>query len=279
MLQPPFTDREYLQSVLKRHGFTPERTAGQNFLIAAEVVEATLALLAPGPHRATELGAGVGPLTQALIGAGFYVRAIERDPTLARLLPTGIPAKKRALLELIVDDLRTVDWTHSTPYQLVGNIPYNLSGLIIRRLVSLTPSPATAVLLLQQEVGERLTATPPAMHLISLAVQLWGQPTVAIRVPADCFWPKPAVASALVVITPHGAPTQLALTTREAVLTLARAAFQQRRKQLGTTLPTILQQPRAAVVSLLAECGINPTQRPQELSVEQWMKLYQTINT
>src|SRR5688572_29806885 len=101
MLHPPLTDRDYLEQLLSRAGITPTRSAGQNFLVSDEVVAATIAGAQEGPEQVTELGAGVGTLTGALLASGKQVRAIERDRQLATLLQAQLPTAHRKQLTLI----------------------------------------------------------------------------------------------------------------------------------------------------------------------------------
>ncbi len=276
MLHPPLTDRDYLELLLKKAGVRPARSAGQNFLVSDEVVAATVASVQAGPPQVTELGAGVGTLTTALIAAGTTVRAIERDTRLAALLPAQIPAAQREHVALITDDLQQVDWTWDTPYQIVGNIPYNLSGLILRRLSQLDPTPAQVILLVQQEVGERLMAAPPDMHLLSIAVQLWATPHLLLQVPASCFWPEPQVDSQLLLLLPRTTDAQ-SIAEREAIVAFAKPLFQNRRKQLGGVLSKLLGQPLQTTSALLGSVRINPHARPQELSLAQWQELYKSV--
>lgn len=275
MLTPALTDQDYLQQLLARHGVTPLRSAGQNFLISAEVVDAIMAVTDTGPVAVTELGAGVGPVTVQLLGHGKSVRAIERDQTLATILAAQIPRQVRASLDLVTQDLKQVEWSWDQPYQIVGNIPYNLSGWIIRRLTQLPQPPTQVVLLVQHEVGQRLAATPPDYHLLSLAVQLWAEVTPLVGVPADCFWPAPQIASQLVLLTPR--VDALDLPTREAIVALAKLAFQQRRKQLKNTLGTARGLTPSQVETLLAQIGVPAMARPQEVSLEQWQELYEIV--
>lgn len=271
MLKPRLTDPKYLEQLLQKHRLTPNRAAGQNFLISPEVVEATILSLQGGPWQVTELGAGLGPLTQGLVGSGYTVHAIERDANLAHLLPSQLTPAEREHLQLEIGDLKAATWTWDTPYSLVGNIPYNLSGLILRQITQLTPTPDRVILLVQKEVGERLVATPPQMSLLSLAIQLWGTATILMPVPADCFWPAPQVDSALVMIMPHATPRPLA--DRERILSVAKPIFQMKRKQLGGTLQRVTHYSAVDIQSLLEKLQIAPTARPQELSVEDWAVL------
>jgi 16S rRNA (adenine1518-N6/adenine1519-N6)-dimethyltransferase len=271
----PLTDIEYLQQLLAKHRLTPQRTSGQNFLIAPEVVEATVLALKGSPTNITELGAGLGTLTQGLLQAGYTIRAIERDQKLSQILPKQIPPKDREKLDLKVGDLRDQPWEWTEPYSIVGNIPYNLSGLIVRHLTQLTPE--RVILLVQQEVGQRLLAQPPDLSLIGLAVGLWSQTHILLDVPADCFWPAPQVNSALVLLIPRA--DALPLAEREQIITFAKPLFQLKRKQLLGSLQRVTGQPSTALQSLLDQLHIAPTARPQELSVEQWQALAKSMYT
>lgn len=272
MLVPRLTDIDVLQERLARAGVTARREAGQHFLIAEEVVEATVAALLHWKDtawRITELGAGLGTLTQALAGAGAQVRAIERESALAALILEHLPRPVRKNVSVVIDDLKSVDWTWTAPYVLAGNIPYNLSGLILRRLTQLRPAPAAAVFLVQQEVAERVVAHPPNMSLVGLAVQLWGTATIILQVPPSCFWPEPKVDSALVVLVPHEPQSK----NNELVLKIARPFFQAKRKQMGGVAQRTFKLSGDEVEVCFAEAGVGLQQRPQELGTEAWEKL------
>lgn len=272
MLVPRLTDIGVLQERLARAGVTARREAGQHFLISEEVVEATVAALLHWKDtawRITELGAGLGTLTQALAGAGAQVRAIEREGALAALILEHMPRPVRKNVSVVIDDLKSVDWTWTAPYLLAGNIPYNLSGLILRRLTQLTPAPEAAVFLVQQEVAERVAASPPNMSLVGLAVQLWGTATILLQVPPSCFWPEPKVDSALVVLVPHESRS----TNNELILKTARPFFQAKRKQMGGVAQRTLKLAEDEVAARFAQAGVGMKQRPQELSPEAWEKL------
>lgn len=273
------TDPEILRERLAKAGVHPRREAGQNFLISEEVVEATVAALQQWRRtawRITELGAGLGTLTQALAAAGAEVRAIEWDRALAALLPEHIPPPRREHVRVVVQDLREADWTWTEPYILVGNIPYNVSGLILRRLTQLRPAPVAAVLLVQQEVAERVLASPPHLSLVGLAVQLWGEPVGLLRVPPNCFWPQPQVHSTLILISPHPDIEQ-SQEERERVLRVARVFFQAKRKQMGSVARRVFGLAADEVARRFSYAKIEPTQRPQELSVATWKRLAEVL--
>jgi 16S rRNA (adenine1518-N6/adenine1519-N6)-dimethyltransferase len=277
-MRDDLTELAHLKALLTAHGIRPRRTASQNFLTSRDVVTAIVSAARGGPRAVTELGAGTGVITQALLTADFAVRAIERDRQLATILTSVMPPQLQPELELVIGDVRQKSWEWSTPYQIVGNIPYHLSGLVIRKITQLTPLPRQAVLLVQAEVGERLTAEVPQLQLIGLAVQLWGSARILQRVPAAAFWPSPRVDSALVLLTPASSTQRLSLAEREAVLGVAKHFFRSRRKQMGGVLKRWLAIKPEEAGDILRRAGIDLQQRPQEVSVSRWVALQHTLN-
>lgn len=265
------TNPEYLKFLLQKHGISPTRSAGQNFLICAEPVEAAVTALKGGPQTITELGAGVGAMTQGLLAAGLAVRAIEEDKALAVVLKKVLGKQYAGQLKLVQNDLRKAIWAHKTDWALAGNIPYNLSGLILRHLTNLKPAPSQAVFMVQQEVGQRLAAGAGNMNLLGLAMQLWGTVHLLLNVPRTCFWPAPQVDSQLVLLVPHASGR--AAGEREAVVSLARVFFQRKRKQLRGVLRREFNFTSEKIDEVLSAVGVSATARPQELSVEQWQIL------
>lgn len=269
------TNSDYVQQLLKKHAISPTRSAGQNFLVCEEPVEAVLTALEDAPRRVTELGAGMGPLTQALLSAGFFVRAIERDTALADILASVVGKRFPEQLGLVRGDLREAEWTQAEPYALVGNIPYQLSGYIMRRLVTLEPAPTQAVLMVQREVGARLAAIAGEMNLLGLAAQLWGTPHLLLNVPRTCFWPEPAVHSVIVLLIPR--EKDIPLVERENVLRVATVFFQQKRKQIGGVLKRSFHQSVDEIETILGPLNLTATARPQDLSVAQWQALTKVV--
>lgn len=267
------TDVPTIKALLGEEGAEPARAWGQNFLISPEVVEASMVALQDAPRRATELGSGLGVLTTQLAHAGFTVRAIEKDRNLTPILRRVLPPKLREHVTIVEDDLRDVGWGWDEPYVLVGNIPYNLSGLIFRRLTQLDQAPERVVFLVQKEVGERVWAGEPDMSLLSLAVHLWGEVEKILNVPPHCFWPQPKVSSQLILLTPHAEQT-LSLAEREKIMGVAKKIFAGKRKQIGGQITRLFGLSAEEVAELLSPLSILPTARPQELSVEQWVRLY-----
>ncbi|HLD25867.1 MAG TPA: rRNA adenine dimethyltransferase family protein [Candidatus Andersenbacteria bacterium] len=269
-MSPSLTDPASLKALLAAQGIAPRRSASQNFLISQPVIAAIVAAACQGPKQVTELGAGVGVITLALLQADLSVRAIERDQQLAEILAQAT-AEQVERLEVIMADLREVLWHWDTPYQIIGNIPYQLSGLILRRITQLTPAPEQAILLMQREVGQRLVAAGGQMQLLALARQLWGEAEILRKVPAGSFWPAPAVDSCLVRLTPY--PQELLpLAERERVLAIAAHFFRERRKQMGGVLRRWQGIPTEKAGKILNDASIASTARPQEVTAAQWIR-------
>lgn len=268
------TDPQTIKQILAGAGVSPKKSLGQNFLICEEVVEATLAGIEGGSQQITELGAGLGALTQALATSGYLVKAIEKDDLFVDLLPKHIPKNVRENVQVVHQDLKEADWKWDSSYQIVGNIPYNVSGLIIRRVTDLEPYPERVILLVQREVALRLCADVPDLSLITLRVQLWGGAHFLMNVPASCFWPAPKVDSALVVLEPN---SELSVCDQNKVMDIARPFFQQKRKQVGGVLRKAFEFSEERATQLLSDCDIDPTARPESIDCKRWIALAEHI--
>jgi 16S rRNA (adenine1518-N6/adenine1519-N6)-dimethyltransferase len=267
------TDLRYIQHLLGKKGIAPNYAAGQNFLVSPEVIEATLLAMKGGPKLVTELGSGLGALTQGLVTSGYQVRAIERDRNLIALLCGVMPRAKYPNLEVEENDLRSAEWSHTEAYQLVGNIPYNLSGFIFRRITQLKPAPDRVILLVQKEVAQRVTATVPDMNLLALAISLWGKAEILLDVPRNCFWPQPEVESALIMLAPQR-PNPLSTQEREAILTTSKSFFQAKRKQIGGIIRKVWPEKKGAAQKWAAAHDIDLAARPENLTTKHWQQLH-----
>ncbi|OGY36057.1 MAG: hypothetical protein A3E36_02415 [Candidatus Andersenbacteria bacterium RIFCSPHIGHO2_12_FULL_45_11b] len=285
MLQS-LTNPDILKSVLAKHRIRPDKSLGQNFLICEEVMQSLLIALSDSPKHVTELGPGIGTLTQALIASGYRVRAIEKDDDFISIIPTVLPKNLRGNLELIHGDLKVEEWpwpdTDASPdsasgqtFSLVGNIPYNLSGFIIRRLTKLQTTPYSAVFLMQKEVVDRLLATENNMSLLGLSIGLWGGATLLLRVPPSCFIPQPTVQSSLVLLRPN--PSRLPVEKREEIIAKAKPFFQAKRKQIGTTMKRAYNKTEEEIQAITTKLALAPTARPENLTVQQWIRFCEEL--
>jgi 16S rRNA (adenine1518-N6/adenine1519-N6)-dimethyltransferase len=263
----PLVDPRVLKSVLASQNIQAAKSLGQNFLVCAEVIDAVLMGLDGGPKNVTELGPGLGTLTQGLIAHRYHVRGIEKDDEFVKILPTMLPPKLRANLNVIHGDLTEVPWEWDDEWALVGNIPYNLSGLIIRLLTKMRSAPSSAIFLMQKEVVDRILMRDNNMSLLSLAIGLWGSAELLLRVPPSCFIPQPKVYSSVIQL--RASKDALPVEKREEIIAKAKSFFQAKRKQLAWTL----KRTYALTDEKLSTLPVSSQLRPENLSVKDWIQL------
>lgn len=267
---------EPLRAVIARHGLSASKALGQNFILDRQLLARIAAI--PGPLAGAmvyEVGPGPGGLTRALLDSGATVTAVERD---RRCLP--------ALAELDHDfgqRLRVIEGDAlkineqavlGERVHVVANLPYNIGTALLLRWLEAEWPPwwQSLTLMFQREVAERIVARPSsaAFGRLSIAAQWRASPTIVIKLSRSAFVPPPKVASAVVHITPRAAPAGVDPVVLAAV---TKAAFGQRRKMLRSTLRAV----PGAIDSAVA-LGIDPEQRAETLSVEQFVALARALS-
>lgn len=265
--------RQDLEKILRRHGASAKKRLGQNFLVDPELRDRIADALGAGPDdEVLEVGAGVGTLTVALAARARRVVAVELD----RRLVHGLRDRFRAHsnVEVVEADILRVDLGALFPAggELVaGNIPYYLTGALVRRLLETEPRPRRLALVVQREVAERWTAASGA-SLATVAVQVYAEPRLELLLPAGAFEPQPRVESALVVMDVRPRPA-LDLPDLEGFFRLVEQVFQFRRKQLGPVLDRVA----GVGADRLKKLGIDPTRRAETLTLAEWETLARAI--
>jgi 16S rRNA (adenine1518-N6/adenine1519-N6)-dimethyltransferase len=159
-------------------------------------------------------------------------------------------------------------------YKVVANVPYYITGAILRHLLAVPHKPEMMVLTAQKEVAERLTAVPPQMSLLSVSVQFYGRVQTITTIKAGAFWPRPDVDSAVVRVDVAAVEARpLPLAEEESFFRIVRAGFSQKRKQLQNNL----RQPglnKDEVGKWLAAAEIDGRRRAETLTVLEWLALY-----
>jgi 16S rRNA (adenine1518-N6/adenine1519-N6)-dimethyltransferase len=267
-------DADQLATLLRKHRIAQEHRLGQNFLIDPGIRDSIAdAMGGESGDEVIEVGAGVGTLTIALADRYHRVRAVELDRRLIPALRQVLAARDN--VELIEGDILTVDFSALYPSggELVaGNIPYNLTGALVRKLLDATPRPRRLSLVVQKEVAERWTATTGA-SLSTVAVQVFAQATYAFTIPAAAFTPAPRVDSALALLEVRDKPA-VEVPDLDAFFRLVESVFQFRRKQLGGALGRIAGIGSEAAAQRLRDLGIDPERRAQTLTLAEWERLY-----
>ena len=262
-----------VRDLLDRHGLTPSRALGQNFVADPNTVRriARLADVGPG-DPVVEIGAGLGSLTLALVDTGAEVTAIEAD---RHLLPVLDEVLAGADVRLVPGDARTLAWDDLLAahprWSLVANLPYNVATPLVLDLLDDVPAIDRFLVMVQREAGERLAAGPgePAYGIPSVKVAYHATAELVGDVPATVFVPRPRVASVLVRLRRRPAPAVAA--DPDVLFGLVRAAFGQRRKMLRRSLAGTV------TVDELETAGIDPADRPERLGVEAWGRLADVV--
>jgi 16S rRNA (adenine1518-N6/adenine1519-N6)-dimethyltransferase len=264
-----------LRDVIAAHGLSARKALGQNFLLDLNLTRRIAR--AGGPLNGThviEVGPGPGGLTRALLLEGAErVTAIERD---RRALPAlaEIAGAAPGRLSVVQGDALGFDYRalkDASPLRIVANLPYNIATPLLTGWLSVEPWPPwweSLTLMFQREVAQRIAAAPGGNDYGRLAVLArWRtRPKLLFEVPARAFTPPPKVTSAVVRLEPLSDAERLPVAAVEAV---TAAAFGQRRKMLRSSLKSLWPEPEAA----LAEAGVEPTLRAEQIEVAAFLRL------
>jgi 16S rRNA (adenine1518-N6/adenine1519-N6)-dimethyltransferase len=264
--ETPFEDPRVL---LKRYGLRAKRSWGQNFLVSERAVRIIAEACVDEPGRlVVEIGAGLGTLTRALLERGGRVIAVERDREMCAVLRSELSGHDRFTLEEA--DAKGFDYAGALGDGVgvvTGNLPYQLTGPLLRRVIDLAPAMARAVLMVQEEVGDRLSATPGQRARGALSVIAQSRMVVSriLKLSPGAFHPRPKVRSDVVALTPRRDAVFDDALTPELFDRVVKAAFSSRRKTLRNALVVGGLGPPADVDALLERAGVDPSGRPQQL--------------
>jgi len=262
-----------IKAMLEERGLRPRHALGQNFLIDKNLLAKLLsaAALRPG-ELVLEVGPGTGTLTESMLERGCNVVACELDDSLAAMLTERMPSlgfgeRFRLVQGDCLDRGRMLNKTAAAaigdaPFKLVANLPYGAATPLMINLLIDFPRCSLQAVTIQREVAQRLAARPGSKDygLLSVVAQSLAMVEMVATLPPECFWPRPDVTSAMVVLHRRADP----LTRDGAGLAaLCQRVFSKRRKQLGAILGREHPLPP----------GVSGTQRPEELTPEQFVQL------
>jgi 16S rRNA (adenine1518-N6/adenine1519-N6)-dimethyltransferase len=254
---------------------------GQHWLTDAKVLDAIVrAAELSALDRVLEVGPGRGALTGALLAsAAQAVTAVELDRDLIEGLRQRFGQDPR--FALLSGDVLQLELPPAT--KVVANIPYNITGPLLERLVGRLDRPVTQpyerlVLLVQREVGERIRARAGSSSYSALSVrmQLLGEAALVCPVPPRCFDPPPKVDSEVICVDPLPPQRRLEPELARTVESLLKRCFAARRKMVRNTLAGLL--PSQQLEQLTAAAGISLQQRPQEIAPAAWVALAAGLN-
>lgn len=263
-----------MRELLAERGIQLTKSLGQNFLHDMHQLERIVAAAELGPaDRVLEIGPGLGPLTELLLGRAGHVLAIEKDARLVTVLRERFAQNPK--LELIhtdaLDYLREEkrDWSD---WKLVANLPYSVASPMLVELAQAPLRPARLVATLQLEVAQRLMAgvDDDDYGVLTLLIQLAYEPRGWFKIPAGCFFPAPEVDSACVTLVRRPQPL-LPEGWHPGFAKIVKRAFSQRRKMMLKLLKQdwTAESLQAAFVML----NISPQERAEKLSLQTFVAL------
>lgn len=223
-----------------------------------------------------EIGPGKGALTSKLLEKGATVIAIEKDRDLIHLLEEKfIEEIKNKKLILKNKDILSFDPTecnlNSHSYKIIANIPYNITGAIIKRFLSEVTQPRTMILLVQKEVAERIVARDNKESILSLSVKAYGEVKYMMKVGKRFFSPSPKVDSAIIAITSISKANFSTAEEESIFFTLIKTAFAHKRKVLKRNIETIVT--KEGVTALFSTLSLNEKIRPEDVPFTTWIDI------
>ncbi|MCX6461105.1 MAG: 16S rRNA (adenine(1518)-N(6)/adenine(1519)-N(6))-dimethyltransferase RsmA [Actinobacteria bacterium] len=259
-------------------GLRPTKQWGQNFVIDANTVRRIVRVAGVGSDDVVlEVGPGLGSLTLALLPVVASVTAVEIDPLLAQRLPQTVgelqPETVGRLTVINADAMSLApEQLTVSPTALVANLPYNVSVPVLLHLLEQFPDIASALVMVQAEVADRLAAPPGnrTYGVPSAKARWYGEVRRVGSVPPSVFWPEPRVDSGLVDFRRGEVRGDDALRRR--VFAVIDAAFSQRRKTLRSALAGWAGSPVAAEETL-RRAGIEPSERGEQLNIDEFTRI------
>jgi 16S rRNA (adenine1518-N6/adenine1519-N6)-dimethyltransferase len=268
-----------------RPGHRAKKSLGQNFLKSEGALNSIIRAgnLKKG-EIVLEIGPGKGALTKKLLESRSKVIAVEKDRELFTLLKetfkTEIKNKQLTLIE--GDILEFVPNTYnlkSTSYKVVANIPYNITGLILRKfLEEESIKPKSIVLLIQKEVAERIVARDKKESILSISVKAYGDPIYIEKVSKRYFQPSPKVDSAIIAINNISNKKFEDKKIKEKdFFKVLHTGFAHKRKILKSNLKH-LGKTDEQILKIFKNIDIKEKSRPEEINIEKWLRLAQEFN-
>jgi len=253
---------------------------GQNFLTNENIAEKIVKSAGLSSRdNVLEIGPGKGILTKYLARYAAKVLATEIDKGVCKICDNIIYkqglSNKAKIIEgdiLKIDLPKLIEENNFQNYKVVANLPYYITSPIIRLLLETKYPPGEMILMVQKEVGERICAKPGQESILSISVKFYAEPELLFSVSRENFQPAPEVDSVVIRITRKKNPPKA--DARE-FFSLVRAGFSSKRKMLVNNLSSSFHLTKTQLSETLKKAGLRPTQRAQELELEDWLSLYQ----
>ena len=257
----------------------PKKSLGQNFLKSENILNLMCQTSSIKEGEVVlEIGPGKGSLTKKILSSGALVIAIEKDDELFAFLKEKFNQEiGEGKLKLINQDI--LDWQTDevkTDYKIVANIPYNITGLIIKKFLSDKKLPKSMTLLVQKEVAERIVARNNKESILSLSVKAYGQVKYIKKVSKKLFNPSPKVDSAIINIFNISKDNFPQKELENKFFSLIKAGFSHKRKVLIKNLEIIT--PKEKLEKCFQELKMDTKIRPEDVSLGNWLELNKKLS-
>ncbi|MBF6671326.1 16S rRNA (adenine(1518)-N(6)/adenine(1519)-N(6))-dimethyltransferase RsmA [Glutamicibacter sp. FBE19] len=272
----PLLGATEIRRLAEELGIRPTKTLGQNFVIDGNTIRRIVAAANVDPAETVlEVGPGLGSLTLGIMDAAAKVVAVEIDPPLAQRLPQTMaefrPGREEDLTVILSDAMKVTELP-GNPTSLVANLPYNVAVPVVLHLLEHFPSIRNGLVMVQDEVADRMSATPgnKIYGIPSVKGAWYGTMRKAGVIGMNVFWPAPKIHSGLVSFTRDKDRSDA--PDRKEVFAIVDAAFAQRRKTLRAALSGWAGSGVRAEKILVA-AGIDPKERGEKLDIEQYIDI------
>lgn len=278
------------QAIVNRYFVKAKKNLGQNFLVDQTAILGIVeAAGIKKDDQVIEIGPGIGSLTEQLLLAGAKVFAYEVDDSLPTILQNELPKKiddqpLASRFKILLKDVLKANFKEdigdffdfTKPIKVVANLPYYITTPIIFALAESDLHFTSLTLMMQKEVAERLEAQPGSKDYgpLTISVQTEMKVKLALQVGRNSFMPRPKVDSSVVVLTPL--KEKPAIEDRKHFIWVVKMCFSQRRKTLNNNLKSLLPDKTKRDESI-TELGVDPRIRPEDLTIEQFIKIAKFI--
>jgi len=280
-----------IKRICRKNNFVPLRRRGQNFLINPKFIERIIDIAKINKEDIVlEIGPGLGALTKPIADKCKKVIAIEIDKKLVQILKEQLGDYKNIeiIKDSILDGISDLN-LGVKKYKVISNLPFNITGRILRILLEQKDKPELIIVVVQKEVAQRIVAQPPHMSILSLAIQFYSQVDAVFNINKSNFWPQPRVDSMVLKIKPNEFKIKKEIENN--FFQLIKIGFSSKRKYLlnnlsksvimqaseheniGTLEHWNTKRRKEFFLEIFKEIGLSEKVRAQELSLEQWMQL------
>ncbi len=271
-------------AILKKYKISADKSLGQNFLVSDEVVEGIVESANINKEDIIiEIGPGLGVLTNLLLEKSDDVIAVELDNRMVEIISDRF--KEKTNLTVIHEDILKVDLkellnnrkkSENSKVKVVANLPYYISTPIIMKLLEQNQIIDEIIVMVQKEVGDRLTAKTGTRvaGAITYAVEFYSDATAIINVPKESFVPSPKVESVVIKLK---IKKQTQDINKEMLFKVIKTAFSQRRKTLSNALVNGGIVEKNKLEEVLEKAGLEKNVRGENLTLEDFIKLCENI--